>query len=329
MRHLFFVLLSLGCTTLTREEPKVSVRALPTSASAALDAVPCLSEFDFNMDSAMDGRTTYQYNAQNQLTQEDFLSLGHGALPSTTLYEYDAAGHLIDRRLIIQERAYVRWSWRYDGAKLLQEEKIMLVPACAQGPVVDRKYTTVYLPSESPNEPIRAEEYENQYDLCNAGDGWVMARTSYRYKDGASTPYQKQYEEPTDNKPYSAHNIELSYDTEGRLLKELYTASNASKGYAEVRYSYEESPPTKTIQYDWQLDGVFEYRTVFSFDKAGKILQEERFEGETSRWVNTTTYNALGQKIKVEVDGSGTAPRDGKADHRTLYQYQCSPLTKR
>jgi hypothetical protein len=328
MRRLFLAL-SLGCNTLTLKEPNIPVRALPTSAAMALDAGPCLSEFDFNIDSVMDGRTTYQYNAQNQLTQEDFLSLGHGALPSTILYEYDAAGNLIKRRLVIQTRAYTRWSWRYDGVKLLQEETIMLVPDCAKGPVVDREYTTVYRPGESPNELMRAEEYEEEKDLCDAGDGWVQARTNYLYKDGANAPYQKQYEEPTYKKPYSAHNIELSYDTEGRLLKELYTSGNAPKGYAEVRYSYEESPPTKTIQSDWNLDGIFESRTVLSFDKAGKILQEERFEGETSRWVNTTTYNALGQKIKVEVDGSGTALRDGKADHRTLYQYQCSPSTKR
>jgi hypothetical protein len=335
MRVLSFAALCFACATvpIVDENSQPAARLAPVSAPVSAPVVkkapsgPCLEEFDFDVDGVMDGQTSYQYNAKGQLEREDFLSLGHGALPHTNLHKYDAAGNLIDTTMIINEKPYVRWAKQYDGLKLIKEETIQIVADCAKGPVIDRQFKTAYLPGNDPKGPMRAEENVFEYDLCNAGDGWVHQRTSYLYKDRVSTPYQKKYEEPT----YRAnpdYNIELSYDAEGRLSEELYTTSYTPKGYAKIKHSYDQSK--ETIDYDWTLDGVFEERTVKTFDKDSKILQEDRYEGSKLRWSMVTTYNALGQKIKEEVDGSGSNVVDGKIDHQSFYTYECknSPAAK-
>jgi hypothetical protein len=274
----------------------------------------------------MDGQTSYQYNAQNLLLREDFRSLGHGALPTSSRYSYDALGRQIERVLDIEGRAYSRYTSWYEGENLVKEERVHLVPECADGPQMKREFTSVTMPGGDPTRPARTEEYVHEYDLCSAKDGWLEARTTYTYAPGSSNPKTKTIESFSAGElAASPYTILLSYNAKGKLQEELYTSASYPGGYAKVKYTRPTSEQ-QTIEYDMNLDGVVEYSTTINFDASGKPASEERFEGKVLRWRRDIFYDSLGRESKEEIDGSGSNKADGEVDHRSLYQYECKAM---
>jgi hypothetical protein len=96
----------------------------------AAAAAPCKSEFDFNLDGVMDGRTRYVYDAQHQLSWEHFTSPGHGALRSDTQYRHDDKSRLIESTLFVSGKPAQRQTLQYEEGRLTVEEVIQVVPEC-------------------------------------------------------------------------------------------------------------------------------------------------------------------------------------------------------